>query len=83
MTTETLAVEPAVSDLSQSCCPEDTEPRLVVHIPRDAVSILGVSFDVNMYLETPVDNTAQLRSRLASLSSLPQGEMLYVTGKVL
>ena len=77
VTTMTVAVETAC-EVSQTCCTGDPEPELVVYKPRDAVSILGVSLDLNTGLQIPVDTPEQLRSQLASLSSLPQGELITI-----
>ena len=63
VTTKTLKVE----KLSQ---------QLVVSIPREPVSVLGVSVDLDVYLQSPVCTTELLLSRLLRLSSLPQGEIL-------
>ena len=59
VTTKTLRVE----KLSQ---------QLVVSIPRELVSVLGVSVDLDVYRQSPVCTTELLLSRLLRLSSLPK-----------
>ena len=78
--TETLRVEQASQqhNLSQSLPGDDTKMQLVVSIPQESVSVMGVSLDLDLYLQSPVGTTELLRSRLSRLSSsLPQGETLY------
>ena len=70
MTTETLALE-AVTECIQ---PSDPEPELLVRIPRDAISVLGVSLDIHLLHAIQALTTTQLRSRLSNLHALPQGE---------
>ena len=45
-------------------------------IPQESVSVLAVSLDLDLYLQSPVGTTKLLRSRLSRLSSLPQSETL-------
>ena len=47
---------------------------LVVSIPVNAVSVLGVSIDIDVYLRTPLERLYQLKSRLSRMPTLPQGK---------
>ena len=78
VSTETLRVEKAFQrhDLSQCLSDDDTNMQLVVSIPRESVSVLGVSLDLDIYLKSPVGTIELLQSRLSKLSSLPPGETL-------
>ena len=71
MTTETVALE----RISKSLRTSDLEPELLVHIPRDAISVLSVSLSLHLFYAIQAHATQQLRSHLSSLSSLPQGEL--------
>jgi len=70
VTTETVAHETSTK-LLQAGGPE---PELLVRIPRDAVSVLGVSLDLSLFHAIQVHTTEQLRSRISTLCSLPQGK---------
>ena len=48
--------------------------QLVVSIPVNAVSVLGVSIDIDVYLRTPLESLYQLKSRLSRMPTLPQGK---------
>ena len=53
---------------------------LVISIPINAVSVLGVSIDIDVYLRTPLESLYQLKSRLSRMPTLPQGKMFCVCG---
>ena len=48
--------------------------QLVISIPINAVSVMGVSIDIDVYLRTPLESLYQLKSRLSRMPTLPQGK---------